>query len=756
MGAARKRWLRLALAPVAVFAFVAPLAVPAGAVAEGSCPNEALREEQGMTALPDCRAWELVSPQDKGGNDVMVDTGRVRAERSGSPMALMFPSLGGFGETHGTGNAEDFVSERTLTPGTQGWATHGVTAPQDSLAYTDNFNGQDPLYVGDATPDLSKAVFSAFSPLGDAPNVEALSNLYLRSDLRSPGLGTYSLLSDAFAPTPLDSSYGHSGPQLPDLVGASSDLTHVLFESIYQLTPNAPASDAEPKLYENVDGVVRYVGILPAAEGGGPAPRAIAGQDYGSTQPGIYTPHVISEDGSRVIFTVPTASGEISGRIYERDDMGTPDTADDVTVWLNAPEVPPGTDTEQPATYWDASSDGRRIFFTSHEQLTPDAIGLGGVKLYMYDASKPPGDAHNLTLVSQRPMSEPADVFGTLGVSSDGSIAYFVASGDLLGGGPSLGSGYGIYAWQQGVGVRYVGQLLDDSTDPREDVGGGSHFYTVRHQLGARVTPDGLHLLFSARQPPRPGIADHGDCPQEDGYPFDGKVGCRELYLYTLGASAPTCVSCSPSGVPPTTPAFFSTAVNDSNASTTWHLNSPITEDGGRVFFTTGEALLPADKNGHVDDVYEYDAGDGSLHLISGGTGTDNSYFLDATPNGNDVFIATRDRLTKWDVDDNVDVYDVRVDGGVQDPPSVPVCSGEVCQGALTGPPNAQSFGSSLLITGNGNGVPVTSSKASKHLSKAQKLRKALRACRSKHGKAKRKKCESAARRRFGKSGGSK
>ena len=47
----------------------------------------------GAGFLPDDRGWELVSPPDKNGSDVMADTGRTRAAADGS--AASFASLGG-------------------------------------------------------------------------------------------------------------------------------------------------------------------------------------------------------------------------------------------------------------------------------------------------------------------------------------------------------------------------------------------------------------------------------------------------------------------------------------------------------------------------------------------------------------------------------------------------------------------------------------------------------------------------------------
>ena len=48
----------------------------------------------------------------------------------------------------------------------------------------------DPLYEAFA-PDLAKAIFRAWSPITDAPNVAEVENLYAREDLRTPGAGAY-------------------------------------------------------------------------------------------------------------------------------------------------------------------------------------------------------------------------------------------------------------------------------------------------------------------------------------------------------------------------------------------------------------------------------------------------------------------------------------------------------------------------------------------------------------------------------------
>jgi hypothetical protein len=101
--------------------------------------------------------------------------------------------------------------------------------------------------------------------------------------------------------------------------------------------------------------------------------------------------------------------------------------------------------------------------------------------------------------------------------------------------------------------------------------------------------------------------------------------------------------------------------------------------NGGRLFFDSTDALVPQDVN-HSEDVYEYEpkpngeaaasddcsetgstfsaAADGCIDLISAGTSTEESVFLDASENGNDVFFLTASKLTNSDIDTAYDVYD--------------------------------------------------------------------------------------------------
>jgi hypothetical protein len=75
----------------------------------------------------------------------------------------------------------------------------------------------------------------------------------------------------------------------------------------------------------------------------------------------------------------------------------------------------------------------------------------------------------------------------------------------------------------------------------------------------------------------------------------------------------------------------------------------------------------------------------GCIYLLSGGKSDDNSYLIDASASGDEVFIATRAQLVPEDQNESFDLYDVRVGGAT--PASAPVCTGTGCQGVPQAPP---------------------------------------------------------------------
>jgi hypothetical protein len=681
---------------------------------------------RGLTAaLPDGRSYELASPPEKNGADVVINAARTRAaagETAQQPMAVSFASLAGFADVRGTAVSTEYMAERQHQPGTSGWVTHAITPPQAPMSLLGDGQLQEPLYDGEFSGNLMNGAFRAWSPLAPAPAVADVENLYVRHDLRSPGSGSYSLLSNALSTLP---------PSLgkPMFVGASEDFSHVLFQSPYSLTadaggcvPDFNGLGCSPKLYESVNGVTRLSGILPdstpASTGCLAAlPCSIAGQ---GAQTGIlsfnYTPHAISDDGSRVLFssptrvdgrpTAPTATGVAAGKIYVRDDHGTPSTLDDTTVQINSSEraVP---DTDRTALLETANRTLSRVFFTSTEALTENTTPGTGAHAYMWDASGAPG--HHLTLldVDENPSDPPGPAVAILGASDDGHYVYFVAQGQLVPNAPELDGAPGIYAWHDDGGVSkldYVGELFAASNDVLIDAARNWGFNPKQ----SRVSPDGKHLLFASRSGVGLTGYDQAAC---------GGAGCIELYFYSLTSHELACVSCNPAA-PASVDATDMARSQGSGPMTTAHLSHAMSDDGTRVFFSTREALLSDDTNGKVD-AYEFDVPDGtdvahgSLQLISTGKDTSDSFFLDASADGHDVFFATRQQLSGWDTDDNYDLYDARVGGGILDPVSVASpCSGDACQG----PPHsaaASALGltASSTFVGSGNVPSVVKAK---------------------------------------------
>jgi hypothetical protein len=178
------------------------------------------------------------------------------------------------------------------------------------------------------------------------------------------------------------------------------------------------------------------------------------------------------------------------------------------------------------------------------------------------------------------------------------------------------------------------------------------------------------------------------------------------------------------------------------------------------VFFDSGDRLSPDDHNEAVD-TYEFDSVTGQIHLISSGEGSADELFMDASPDGSDVFFTTGERLSATDIDGDRDLYDARIDGDLAaTPPLITPCVGEGCRGTATTTAPASSPPATTSFQGAGNLAPPMpgTTTTNEQPSRAQQLTKALRGCRSKHKGRKRKRCEAAARKRVGKvnAGGSK
>lgn len=143
----------------------------------------------GTGFLPDNRAWEKASPEDKNGGDILPDNGRTRVATDGN--AVSFGSLTDFGDVIGASTATDYMGVR----GPGGWSTHALTPGQRPNSVLGLLQALQPRYVGAFSADLSKGVFLGISPLIADPDVADVANIYRRDDLKNPNSGSYQLLS---------------------------------------------------------------------------------------------------------------------------------------------------------------------------------------------------------------------------------------------------------------------------------------------------------------------------------------------------------------------------------------------------------------------------------------------------------------------------------------------------------------------------------------------------------------------------------
>jgi hypothetical protein len=378
------------------------------------------------------------------------------------------------------------------------------------------------------------------------------------------------------------------------------------------------------------------------------------------------------------------------------------------------------------------------VFFTSRAELTNDAYtgpDDNAENLYEYDVET--GILTDLTV--DKADANGAAVLGVVTASESGSYVYFVAEGKLTtqanieneeptSGRPNL---YLYHAGRTSFVATLASATEMKNGDGLETGGDASDWYGAQEeaetgsfnfgpgQHTARVTPDGTRLAFES-------IRSLTGYDNEQAGPNECGAGrCREVYLFDTegdsGAGSLICASCDPSDARPVGPAELGDGEDARGTEAFGLKGSPLylprnlSENGGRLFFQSPDALVPQDSGGQIN-VYEWEAqGEGSCALAGGCTlpisdvaGGGRSSFMDATPTGEDVFIATRDPLVPAaDADARANVYDVRVDGGfpVNAPP--PTCTNaDSCKPPVSPQPGVFGAPASATFSGHGNAAP--------------------------------------------------
>jgi hypothetical protein len=751
-GGSFNRRLR-ALAAVVLAGVLTP-AAGAATTPAGACPNAQFRTGP-SEHLPDCRAYEQVSPVEKASFDAATLQPMQPAQSSpcdaGEECSIAYMSYGGaFAGAPGNEIPNAYLGTRSP----EGWRSTALSPPTPQAPADSS-----PQITYAFSEDLSQTVLRAPLQQLTANAPAGVYNLFLRGPS-----GGYSLVTAA---TPVQAPEAGCGrcflrQDVPAFAGASADFSHVVFEANDSLVEGAPGEGVE-NLYESSDEHVRLVGSLP--DGAIPPQGASAGGgiDVLDGHTGELA-HAISADGSHVLFEAESDGGAVypggpadpaqagETELYDRIDGSS-------TVEVSAPgpgAEPSGCETEerdceaQPAQFWTASADGSVVYFTSSAALTKDSYaGAEGDDLYRYDVdtgtlSNPLADA------DPEAGRAGASVLGVVGASEDGAYVYFVAKGALASGAqsgqPNL---YVLHETGEGAGaLSYIATLkapndtAEEEPDEEENVeaeraGGGTPYrsdlldWTSRPiESQAYVTPDGRHLAFMSVEP----LTGYDNDDQASGEPD------HEVFEYSAETGQLVCVSCDPSGARPLGSAFIGAKLGE-RASTPFHQPRSLSDDGSRAFFSSPDPLVLGLAGGSPK-VFEYEGG--SVQLISGTEAGGVSVFLDASASGGDVFLATRERLAPSDDDELVDVYDARVDGGFPSTPAVATCSGSACREPLAQPPAFVATASASLL-GVGNLSPSPHAKPTPK----QLLERALAKCRRLGSRTRRRKCAAAAERRY-------
>jgi hypothetical protein len=830
---------------VAAVVLVAPVpALAAGDASQASCPFETESSPGFRTYLPDCRAYELVTPPYKEGGVLEAEPAAISLDGE-RVITGVLGTFAGSGNDWYQGNRNPDVAVYEFARTAEGWQPTALTPPATQYPHS-------AIQAASAADDLQTTLWS----LGTT-TLQFNEDIYLREPR-----GTFAKVGPGVAPEVSGLELEHAEQEL-NLVGASADLTHSVLsiearaqEGHSNLWPGDTTKQEAYSLYE----YVRTGNVAPTLVGvsdgstvvGGvtlPAGQVISrcGTELGSGVPegsfsgGRDTYNAVSQDGETVFFTAHASTvgspacdgpGEPAvNELYARIEQSK-------TVAISEPSLPAGECTSpepcfgatpKEAIFQGASEDGERVFFLSEQPLVNGAPTTG-VKLY--EARLEGSTVSQLVDVSADPTSgqSPA-VQGVVRVSENGERVYFVAKGVLSGedkvagrepkeaepeaGADNLyvyepdpahpGTYYTVFVarmlttpeskllatpeeseestlrTEESAEESRVDALAEERAERagEEAVSHGGSFGEVYGEVEARekeqlkgtlgpagtlaqdtmvwgvadnrpaqATADGRFLLFSSSANLTPD--DHSKVPQL----FEYDALTEKLTRVSIGQGASFGddgnVSTFREAAHISTQLFFKRDLPTGES-----FGAALAGDGSRVFFTSAARLAPQAVSGDTN-VYEYR--EGNVYLVSDGhdaslySNSPTVHLFGIDPSGRDAFFVTADPLVPEDGETQEALYDAREAGGFPAPLVSAGCTGETCRGAAGATPQLQLPGSAGQLAG-GNVAspppPPVSKPAVKPLTRAQKLAKALKACKKKP-KRLRLSCERQARKSYG------
>lgn len=625
------------------------------------CPNAHVRQQTHASYLPDCRAYELVSPPEAKNLIIFPSGSALGYLQEGGESHWLWPQNTGratspsrFAYFGGEGALPEYdvpnifmdmyMGTRTST----GWTTSypGVRGSQalapgrkrcsESLDICLDHNGGDGFVLQPPGAENPPYLFDADgSSIGRLP-----TNL---------------------AETPNGSSF--VGDERP-----SADFSHYAFSSRNVSFAPGGLTEVPGSAYDNdiAGKTVSLISKTPA----GQIPQDVSGNSGEYIRfPGI------SADGSHILMSVAGVGGPT--HLYMRvNDAVTYDVSRGAGV-----------------KFVGMTQAGSEVTFIAAQQLTLDDTD-DSADLYMWNEA---GGADTLTLISQgngqgntdecspdwtsqcdvTPLvterGNPHSMLSAPGldnyIAEESGDVYFYSPELLDPDNPGLANARNLYVYRDGA-VHLVATFDE-----------GTEVYRIQ------IAPDGRHAAFLT-------------AAHLTGY---DNGAFREMYTYEPETGAIKCASCRPDGLAPT-------------AHTLASQGGPFMANDGRAFFATRQSLVPQDVDGQIIDVYEFVGG--RPQLISSGTGSrdvgSGSSFLETlfpsentgleavSANGVDVYFSTYDSLTPQDHNGSfVKIYDARTGGGFE--PSgdfAPCVAADECHGAENPAPGSPSVATAAGLSG--------------------------------------------------------
>ena len=640
--------------------------------AAGSCPNEARREEQESTFLPECRAYEMVTPPFKQGFAPLGPTYRDGA--------VAYYSTGSFdGNAYG-GLGNQYVARRSET----GWKTIAMNPPGEQWVFFISPQGTQSGLSSDF-----RSVLWLMRPRTEGPGERdtdhpELDGIYVRR----PD-GVFSLI----APNP--------GTANLRVLATTPDLSRVV-------EGTDPGLGLGAQVYEAIDGdqVLRPISV----------------DNSGAPLPGIGTRngpcvHGFSADG-RVIFF--GAGDQFGGCFNPRARVGGTTTIEMSASQCTRGAGDPGgaCNAEAPVNPVGFASDGSRAFFTTTQQLVNGDTDEGN-DLYACDIPAgtiapelPVNKCPNLRQLTTGAAGG-ADVegvagAGSSGISEDGSHVYFVAQGVLAANHgandeTAVAGAHNLYVWQT------------DAEHPEGHITFLARIANLSDLVGnsqTQTTPDGRYLVVNTADP----LVSSGAGADTD--------SAYDVYRYDAQTEVWLRLSTDSTG-----------SGGNAELHTRVGFRKALTDDGHTVVFTTAEALSPADTNS-IADLYAWHDGKVSLISPDGLGHDSYNGSAGITASGTDIFFTTTSHVTAADTDTSSDVYTARIGGGFDLREPAAPCEGEACKGPLTTAPSSSAPGSSGFSGGNVKEKPRKCPKGMRKVrGKAGKSRCVHKKSSSRHGK---------------------